>query len=109
MGVQRMTRWVADVAITLLSLVFVSDAAGLQGIECIDGLKDNFIIQTDAGRSAAVKIILQLTWVTFAVGTQWSALGVGVRLGEGREGRGRPSATRRGSGRRDGHRTELNE
>ena len=27
-------------------------------------------------------------WVTFAVGTRWSALGVGVRLGEGREGRG---------------------
>ena len=54
MGVQRTTRWVADVAITLLSRAFVSDAAGLQGIECIDGLKDNFIIQMDAGRSAAV-------------------------------------------------------
>ena len=31
-----------------------------------------------------VKIILQLTWVTFAVGTRWLALGVGVGLGEGR-------------------------
>ena len=58
---------------------------------------------------AGVKIILRLTWVTFAVGTRWSALGVGVGLGEGREGRGRLLATRRGSGRRDGHRTELNE
>ena len=34
-------------------------------------------------------------WVTFAVGTRWSALGVGVGLGEGRERRGRPSETRR--------------
>ena len=34
----------------------------------------------------AVKIILWLTWVTFTVGTRWSALGVGVGLGEGREG-----------------------
>ena len=33
-----------------------------------------------------VKIILRLMWVTFAVGTRWSALGVGVGLGEGREG-----------------------
>ena len=36
---------------------------------------------------ASVKIILQLTWVTFAIGAQWSALGVGVGL---REGEGRP-------------------
>ena len=35
-------------------------------------------------KNYGVKIILWLTWVTFAVGTQWSALGVGVRLGEGR-------------------------
>ena len=26
-----------------------------------------------------VKIILRLTWVTFTVGTRWSALGVGCR------------------------------
>ena len=31
-----------------------------------------------------VKIILRLTWVTFAVGARWSDLGVGVGLGEGR-------------------------
>ena len=58
---------------------------------------------------AAVKIILRLTWVTFAVGTQWSALGVGVGLREGRERRGRPSEMRRERERRDGRRTELNE
>ena len=36
------------------------------------------------GFSAGVKIILRLTWVTFAVGARWSDLGVGVGLGEGR-------------------------
>ena len=56
-----------------------------------------------------VKIKLWLTWVTFAVGARWSALRVRVGLGEGREGRGRLLATRRGRERRDGRRTELNE
>ena len=44
----------------------------------------------------SLKIVLQLMWVTFAVGTRWLALGVGVGLREGREGRGRPSAMREG-------------
>ena len=48
-----------------------------------------------SGLRNGVKIKLRLMWVTFAIGTRWSALGVGVGLGEGREGRGQPSETRR--------------
>ena len=60
-------------------------------------------------RSYAVKIVLQLTWVTFAIGTQWSALGVGVGLGEG--GKAKVGRRRRGERERDetGAETELNE
>ena len=58
---------------------------------------------------AVVKIILRLTWVTFAVGTRWSALGVGVGLGEG--GKAEIGRQRRGERERDetGAETELNE
>ena len=56
-----------------------------------------------------VKIILRLTWVTFAVGTRWSALGVGVGLGDG--GKAKVGRRRRGERERDetGAETELNE
>ena len=47
-----------------------------------------------------VKIILRLTWVTFAVGARWSALGVGCQARR-REEKAEVGRRRRGEGERD--------
>ena len=54
-----------------------------------------------------VKIILRLTWVTFAVGTRWSALGVGCRARR-REEKAEVSRRRRGEEAGDETGTERN-
>ena len=55
----------------------------------------------------AVKIILWLTWVTFAIGTWWSALGVGCRARRGEE-KAEVGRRRQGEGERDETGTEQN-